>query len=444
MTETVSFDLAYPSRCHTPPPAGAPLVRPGGGVRLHGRLIQVETNGGLLADSKGRTHNCLWAPTLETAAAGDIVEVEGEWRQEVLRVDRLRLLAPAVVPAGPGGWPGHAARQAQLRRMLLLRSAVLGAIRRFFARAGFLEVETPALVPAPGQEAHLQLFATTFSGRTPQDCFLVSSPEHHMKRLLGAGFDRIFQLGRAFRDGERTASHNPEFCMLEWYRAYASYEEMMEDVAALVAEVAREVTGSTTLRYQGRPLELAPPWPRLSVREAFGSFAGVDLVPGVGVEELRRQARRSCPSVDTADGWEEIFFKLLLEKVEPGMAAMGRAVLLTDYPASMAALAKVRRQALVAERVEAYAGGLELANGFTELNDPVEQRRRFAAERSKRRALGHRVHPLDEDFLRMLAQGMPPAGGMALGVDRLVMLLADAAHIDEVLPFPFALAESTV
>jgi lysyl-tRNA synthetase class 2 len=258
-----------------------------------------------------------------------------------------------------------------------------------------------------------------------------------MKRLLGAGCERIFQLGRAFRNGERSSLHNPEFTMLEWYRAYAGYEEIMEDVEGLVATVAREVRGATLIPYQGREVELAPPWPRLTVREAFARFAGLELDFGLDIEAFRRQAKGSCPSVDSEDGWEEIFFKVFLEKVEPGMAAEGRPVLLKDYPPSMAALAKLREGDQVAERVEAYIGGLELANGFTELNDPQEQRRRFAEERRKRTAKGQPLHPLDEEFLQMMELGMPPAGGMALGVDRLLMLVADAGQIDQVMAFPF-------
>lgn len=262
-----------------------------------------------------------------------------------------------------------------------------------------------------------------------------------MKRLLGAGCERIFQLGRAFRNGERSALHNPEFTMLEWYRAYASYEEIMGDVEELVAAVSREVRGTTLLEYQGRRVNLRPPWRRLTVREAFGEFAGLDLDLGASAEEFRRQARDTCPSVDTEDTWEEIFFKVLLDRVEPGMAAAGRPVLLKDYPASMAALAKLRPVDQVAERVEAYVAGLELANGFTELNDPREQRQRFMEERRKRAAIGYPLHPVDEDFLQMMELAMPPAGGMALGVDRLVMLLADAGRIDEVIAFPFDHAE---
>ena len=328
-----------------------------------------------------------------------------------------------------------------MRKNLELRAAILRQTRAFFAARGFLEVETPLLVRAPGQEAHLELFRTEFSGTAPLPCFLISSPELHMKRLLGSGFERIFQVCRCFRNNERSPLHNPEFTMLEWYRAHAGYEEIMEDAEELVAQVCRQVLGTTRICRQGRAVELAPPWGRLTVRQAFAACAGIDLDACAGAGEFRRQAPRACPSLDSRDSWEEIFFKILLEKVEPALAARG-PVFLKDYPAGMAALARLKEEdRRVAERVEAYVAGVELANGFSELNDPREQRQRFAAERHKRRERGLPLHPLDEEFLRMMEQGMPRAGGMALGVDRLVMLLAGASSIDEVLAFPFAEAE---
>lgn len=431
---------SYPLRCLPPQPPRGRVPRPGEEVRVHGRLIRAGTGGGLLLGPEGERRWCRWPSAGRHPAEGDIVEVEGVMEGEWIGAAQVVVLAPAA-SAPAAGWEAWAARQEALRRSLELRARVQAALRAFFADAGFLEVETPALVGAPGQEAHLLLFETTYRGRPPRDCFLVSSPEHHMKRLLGAGLARIFQMGRAYRNGERSPAHHPEFSMLEWYRAYAGYEEIMADAEALVAAAGRAVHGATLLQYQGQPLDLTPPWPRLSVGEAFARFAGMDLEPRLGVEEFRRQGRRCCPSVDTADTWEEIFFKVLLERIEPGLAGMGKPVFLLNYPASLAALAKVRGPGGVAERVEVYAGGLELANGFTELNDPAEQTRRFAAERAKRAALGYPVHPLDKEFLEMLRLGMPPAGGMALGVDRLVMLLADAPRIDEVLAFPFSQLE---
>lgn len=383
---------------------------------------------------------CRWAVAPGALRSGDIVELEGWIRRGEIQVSALRILAPALELGGQPGWQEEEEQQTSKRANLGLRAQVLQAIRDFFAGEGFLEVETPILVYAPGQEAQLRLFETAFIGRTTLPCCLVSSPEHHMKRLLGAGCRRIFQLARSFRNGERSPQHNPEFTMLEWYRTYASYEEIMVDVEELVAAVCLAVKGTARVQYQGRTFDLTPPWERLTVREAFARFAGMDLELGSSAEEFYLQAREICPSVDTSDTWEEIFFKVFLEKVEPAMAA-GRPVLLKDYPACMAALAKIKAGEQVAERAEAYVAGLELANGFTELNDPQEQRRRFAAEREKRAARGYPLHPLDEEFLQMMERGMPPAGGMALGVDRLVMLLADAPQIDAIIAFPFDHAE---
>lgn len=422
---------SYPARCHPPTHSAAALPAEGGAARLHGRLLEGER----LLDGTGVAA----LAGVAGARAGDIVEARGRMRAGRLWVEELRVLAPALGAPWEGDWRRFN-RNSQVRRHLELRAAVLREIRAFFAGRDFLEVETPLLVQAPGQEAHLRLFETQFSGREALNCFLVSSPELHMKRLLGGGCERIFQVCRCFRNGERSPLHNPEFTMLEWYRAFASYQEIMADTEELVAQVCQQVLGTTRLRHQGRWVELAPPWERLTVRQAFAEWAGIDLDACAELEEFRRQAR-VCPSVDRRDSREEIFFKVLLERIEPVLAEKG-AVFLMDYPADLAALAKLKEgDGRVAERVEAYAGGLELANGFTELNDPHQQRQRFAAERRKRLEQGLPLHPLDEEFLQMLEQAMPPAGGMALGVDRLVMLVAGAAAIDEVIAFPFARVE---
>ena len=325
-----------------------------------------------------------------------------------------------------------------MRKRLVVRAAVLRAMREFFIGQGFLEVETPSLVQAPGQEPYLQVFQTTFKGDAEIPLFLITSPEHHMKRLLGGGFDRIFQICRCFRNGERSGVHNPEFTMAEWYRAGAEYSAIMDDTENLVAHVTRTVLGTTEIAYQGMLFDLAPPWARLTVRQAFKEFAGISLEDCRGVDEFRLCARAcDCHSVSPGDTWEDIFFKIFLEKVEPALRGKG-TIFLTEYPASMAAMAKLKESdPTVAERVEAYIAGLELANGFTELNDPQEQRQRFATDRQKRCQAGFAVHPLDGEFLEMLEQGMPPAAGIALGVDRLVMLLTDAAEIADVISFPF-------
>ena len=298
-----------------------------------------------------------------------------------------------------------AARLASLRPALELRARTLEAIRGFFRDAGFLEVETPTRFPAPAPEAHIDAI--------PSDSwYLAPSPELHMKRLLAAGYLRIFQISRCFRRGERGQHHNPEFTMLEWYRADSGYLEAVAETERLVARVAAQVCGDTRLSHGG-VLDLAPPWERLTVNEAFQRFAGWSPGPDPDPDRF---------NVD------------LVERVEPGIGH-GRPTVLLDYPASMASLARLKPDDPgVAERFEVYAGGLGLANGFGELTGPQEQRRRFESEAQKRLEAGRDAYPMPEAFLEALAD-MPPASGVALGVDRLVMLMTGASCIDEVVAF---------
>jgi lysyl-tRNA synthetase class 2 len=300
---------------------------------------------------------------------------------------------------------GDSARLASLRPTLELRARTLDAIRAFFRGGGFLEVETPSRLPAPAPEAHIDAI--------PSDSwYLAPSPELHMKRLLAAGYPRIFQVSRCFRGGERGQHHNPEFTMLEWYRAGGDYLGAVAETEALVAHVAMEVCGSLVSPAPWA-LDLTPPWEWLTVADAFRRLAG--WTPGPDPDPDRF-------NVDLA------------ERVEPRIGHERPTVLL-DYPASTASLARLKPDDPgVAERFEVYAGGMELANGFGELTEPEEQRRRFEAEAQKRREAGRQVYPMPEAFLEAL-QGMPPASGVALGVDRLVMLLAGASSIDQVVAF---------
>jgi lysyl-tRNA synthetase class 2 len=289
---------------------------------------------------------------------------------------------------------------------LQLRSRILHAIRCFFHERGFTEVETPARLRAPALELHID-------AEPAGDHWLRTSPELHMKRLLAQGHERIFQMGPCFRRGERGDRHHPEYTMLEWYRARADYTDILADTKALVAHVAQAVKGGTSIQYLGRPIELLPRWERLTVAEAFQQFAGWNPVAAYDEERF---------NVD------------LVEKVEPRLPRDVPCVL-TDYPAEAAALARRKPgHPEVAERWELFIGGLELANAYSELTDPAEQRMRFEACAAARRRLGKDVYPLDEDFLSALA-AMPPSGGIALGVDRLAMLLADAATLDDVMAF---------
>jgi elongation factor P--(R)-beta-lysine ligase len=292
------------------------------------------------------------------------------------------------------------------------RHAALRAIREFFDGAGFVEVETPAVVRSPGLELHLDALEVLGCGG-PR--WLHTSPEYHMKRLLSAGMSRLYQVCKAYRRDERGNLHQPEFTMLEWYRAFAGSEQLMSDTEQLVAHVARRVHGSTRIPGLHGELDVTPPWERLQVSAAFARYAGRD------VHEL------------LAD--DEAFYRTLVDDVEPKLGR-GKPTFLTHYPARMAALARVHPDdPTTADRFEAYAHGLELCNGFGELTDPVEQRRRFEADLSARALQDRPSYPIDERFLDALTDGLPPCAGNALGVDRLLMLILGKHAIADVVAF---------
>ena len=295
------------------------------------------------------------------------------------------------------------------------RGAILRGIRRFFEARGFLEVETPILVPSPGLDVHLDAFELeTTVGASPAR-YLITSPEYQMKRLLADGYEKIFQVTKVFRRGERGARHNPEFTMLEWYRANASVLDVMRDTEELVAE-----TTDGKIALGPRRVLTMPPFPRMTVCEAFESFARV--TPD---ETLRLAAEE-----------EDVFFRLLVERVEPKIELLDRPLFLTEYPATQASLARNKPDdPRVAERFELYVAGVELCNGFGELTDPTEQRARLERDRRERKIRGLPVYPLDERFLGALVRGIPESGGNALGVDRLVALACGTTNIGDVMAF---------
>lgn len=323
--------------------------------------------------------------------------------------------------------------------VLELRDHVMRGLRAWFHRQGFVEVETPNLVPAPGQEVHLEALPVTCRGADgrPRQRWLHTSPEYAMKRLLSRGMKRIFQICKVYRDREGGGQHQVEFTMLEWYRAGADYHQLMDDCQGLLRETARRAGTFPRLGREGYRVTVDGPFERLTVREAFRLHAGMILPPGNSLAELLEAARTAGLNFSgaTPEGYDDAFFRLFLDRVEPWLGR-GRPIFLTEYPARMAALARLKPDdPTVAERFELYAGGLELANAFSELTDADEQRRRFLAEQEERRAAGREVYPLDEDFLDDLGR-LPPSAGVALGVDRLVMLAAGAAVIGEVMAFP--------
>ena len=329
---------------------------------------------------------------------------------------------------------------------LAARGKALTAIRTFFAERGFAEVETPCLQISPGMEPHLKAFTTRLAdayGGPDLELALHTSPEFAMKKLLVAGVPRLYQLARVFRNAERSPTHHPEFTMLEWYRAGAGLEQVMDDTEALVRACAH-ATGATELRRDGLGCDPFQPWRRLSVAEAFFEYGGIDILATAPSpldpdrDRLAAEAGRIGISVSISDRWDDIFFKIMLDRIEP-ILGVDRPVILHSYPLSMAALARPSpNDPRVAERFEAYALGVELANAFGELTDSAEQRRRFEADMALKLALYGESHPVDEDFLAALDYGMPESSGIALGFDRLVMLLTGAETIDQVLWAPVA------
>ena len=317
------------------------------------------------------------------------------------------------------------------------------AVRGWFARQGFTEVETPILQVSPGNETHLHAFDATLRapGGDQATRYLRTSPEFACKKLLASGEERIFEFARVFRNRERGPLHYPEFTMLEWYRAQETYDVLMADCVALLGEAAR-AAGTRRFIYRNLEIEVDAEPERLTVAEAFQRHAGIDLLASVRSGEgdramLAASAGLAGVAVAADDGWGDIFSKVMAERVEPHLG-IGRATILYEYPLPQAALARAKPgEPRVAERFELYACGVELANAFGELNDAAEQRRRFELAMAEKQRIHGESYPLDEEFLAVLPQ-MPQASGIALGFDRLVMLATGAPHIEHVLWSPVA------
>lgn len=298
------------------------------------------------------------------------------------------------------------------------RAQVISAIRRYFVRRGFLEVDTPLRVRSPGTEPHLEPLAVLGGPRGDERRYLVTSPELQMKQLLAAGSGPIFQIGHAFRGSELGPLHQTEFCLLEWYRPGSDYRGMIDDTEGLLRWLTLQPGLPSVVRWAGRSVDLRQPAERLSVAQAF------------------RRATGAPPPDPCAPGGEERYFRTLVEQVEPTLG-VGRPTFLMDYPPCQASLARIRPgPPAVAERAELYLAGVELCNAFSELTDAAEQRARIEQEVQQRRVAGLPELPVDENFLAALQRGLPRSGGNALGVDRLVMLLAGAEQLADVLAFP--------
>ncbi|MDG2244681.1 MAG: EF-P lysine aminoacylase EpmA [Rhodospirillaceae bacterium] len=332
---------------------------------------------------------------------------------------------------------------AQRRANLTARSQAIGAVRQYFIDQGFMEVETPAIQLSPGIDRHIQPFHLSVRGPFDQQVrsrYLHTSPEFAMKKLLAAGETKIFQICRVFRDCEEGRLHHPEFTMLEWYHANATYDDLIVHLVNLIS-VAAVAAGQEFFRQGAHKTEVNQFWRRITVADAFAEFANIDLhkeVPGHGefsADGFVLRAKATGVRCEVGDQWDDVFHRVMLERIEPALAD-GPPTVLVDFPEPVGALARPKASdPMVCERVEAYVCGIELANGFSELIDPVEQRRRFVRDQNAFAKLYGKPPPIDEDFLSAL-DNMPESAGMALGIDRLIMLLTGADHIKDVIWAP--------
>lgn len=383
---------------------------------------------------------------------GDFVRVEGRvWRtkKDELTVDasRVEMLAKSLRPL-PEKWHGLADVEARFRQRYLdllvneraratalARSRVVAAMRAFLDARGFVEVETPVLQPLYGGAAARPF--TTHHNTYDQDLYLRISDELYLKRLVVGGLDRVYEIGHNFRNEGVSRKHNPEFTMMECYQAYADYADMMDLTEAMVVEIAERAVGARAIEYQGERLDLAPPagWPRITMRDAIAEHCrGVDILAAKDLGALREAVRSAGLDPGDAPTWGVLVDELFSAHVEPRLV---QPTFVTQHPVELSPLAKRSAEdPRVVERFEAFVAGVELGNAFSELNDPIDQRERFESMRAAHDAGDEEAHPVDEDFLLCLEHGMPPTGGLGVGVDRLVMFLTDAPNLREVLLFP--------
>ena len=381
---------------------------------------------------------------------GDFLGVEGilfrtRTGEITLEAQDLTLLSKAIRPP-PEKWHGLRDVETRYRQRYLdlmsnpevppifqSRSRVIAAIRAFLNDRGFTEVETPVLVPVAAG-AMAQPFVTTHHA-LDRTLYLRIATELYLKRLIVGGLDKVYEIGRAFRNEGIDMNHNPEFTMLESYEAYADYNDVMDTVEEMVARAAREAIGSTTITFRDQEINLKPPWRRVLLREELRSLGNIDVEAYQDIGDLAAVARERGVDVGRRESRSRIIDKLLSALVEPRLI---QPTFLVDYPVEMSPLAKAKRDdPRYVERFEAFAGGMEIANAFTELNDPQVQRERFQEQESLRQQYGgEEFDRMDEDFLLALEYGMPPTGGLGLGIDRLVMLLTGQRTIRDVVLFP--------
>ena len=430
-------------------------------IRLAGRIMSIRRFGKAsffhIQDRSGRLQVYAQKERLgdegylffQTLDVGDIVGVWGRpfrtrTKELTLEAQGIRLLAKGLRPL-PEKWHGLADVEAryrqryvdlmvnpEVRKVFEIRSRMIRLLRRFFEDRGFLEVETPMMQSIPGGAAARPFI--THHNALDIELYLRVAPELFLKRLLVGGFERVFELNRNFRNEGISVRHNPEFTMLEFYQAYATYEDLIKLTEELFATIAQEVIGTMQVSYGGQTIDLTPPWRRLTIQEAIAAHGGAELRAIGAIEGLQAFAKQKGLPVDLNVSYGNLLVEVFEETAE---AQLIQPTFIVGYPLEVSPLARKNdTNPTMVDRFELYIGGRELANAFSELNDPADQRQRFVEQMEARNAGDETANPIDEDYVRALEYGMPPAAGEGIGIDRLVMFFTDSPSIRDVILFP--------
>jgi len=386
---------------------------------------------------------------LDDIDIGDIIGASGnlfytKTGEPTIEVKSLTLLAKSLQPL-PEKWHGLSdveiryrqryldlISNTEVKKLFKVRSQAVTAIRQFLNQRGFIEVETPVLQPSAG--GALARPFTTHHHTLDQDFYLRIALELHLKRLIVGGLDKVYEIGRIFRNEGVSTQHNPEFTMLETYEAYADYRDVMAMVEEMVSWVSQQALGTAEAKYGNDTINFKPPWRRITLRDAVKEYSSIDFIKYPTANGLRERMRSLEVEVDPKKNWAKLVDELIKTFVRPKLI---QPTFLFDYPVSMSPLAKTKPgEERVVERFQAFAGGMEIANAYTELNDPIEQRKRFTEQLKERQGEDEERWTIDEDFLQALEYGMPPTAGLGVGIDRLVMLLTNQPSIREVILFP--------
>jgi lysyl-tRNA synthetase class 2 len=391
--------------------------------------------------------------TIKLLDLGDFVEASGflfltRTGERTLHVQQYRIITKGLLPL-PEKYHGLEDKEirqrkryldliangTEARQIFVTRSRTISAMRRYLDEHGYIEVETPILQPLYGG-ATARPFITHHNA-LDRDLYLRIALELYLKRLIVGGFERVYEIGRNFRNEGIDRNHNPEFTMMECYQAYADYNDIMQLVEEMIAFIAQEVTGSKRITYQGTEIDLAPPWPRIPLLDAITRYTGIDVTRFPDKESLAAEMRANGYEADPRLSRGRLIDDLKGEMFRKGIPELRRALFLIDYPLDLSPLTKQHRsKSGLVERFQPFIGALECGNAFTELNDPLDQRARFEDQMRQRAQGDDEAQVLDEDFLEALEIGMPPTGGVGIGIDRLVMLMTDQESIRDVILFP--------